>query len=1045
MIQRATVVVTAALSLGLSACQGDAPECEVLTVESLLEYACPSVGDAGVGPIGRIAPAPRVALPAVPSSESCGCGDDLASVPTIQYISHPFKLVANVYPCSSMHNSCSGERYSATIHDEVTTVDHSVLGTHSLWVDPDTGLRGGQGWGPVACEDALDFNWYGDTTTGCSVLIRKVLRTSDMSLRCSLSAAVADCLRDNVWRHSKDDPAPEPTIGNADCVPDESDPVPWGTPEFEQQDNTCVDEQGWLSHRLQTDAWRDVSRCIERAFRDLPIFQYSLPDGDDDGVCDAHPDNCPFSGNPNQRDFNCDDQGDACEQDVDGDGVEDTDELAMAGSIRCADTDDDHVLDYFEARAQDGDLDDQDSDGDGLSDRSESGVPSILGHRAGCNYDDWSDVNCPGGHYNVRLANVLDYAPLDSDGDDIADFADTDSDNDGVPDGLDKCRTVSDSEQLDLDEDGTGDACDPDRDGDAEANEVDNCPDSFNPPQGDVDDDGVGDDCDLCPGFVDDAPSTDLDSDGVGDACDLCPDVATSGPDADDDDDGVGDECDMCPGVADPEPNADYDQDGFGDACDLCPGRHDEYEPADFDEDGVGDDCEPAVTITSPSGDPVVSPNPSNELVYDTTYPGVLRGLAAATLSTMAESRLQYDVAWEILDPMGGVSPTFAPWESASGNGAWVLATTFEYVGLPAMYSDFGLKRIRVTLSRNGILVAASEPAEFEVFWPMFHYANAAVKWTDANYVRNFPGSAEFVVEPLAGDHSSYTNESGQTEYYTPVAPPNWFYYWMQSTPQGEMPYSALQHARYVVSDNEPPLARAVTVSGFETPVKGEDGAWVYSHANNLTLFTSLSVKPAFPSAYCGILSRKPAEQFHAALRHEFEHVDQHLTWGHERTGHQKSQYGDVYSTRDWSHFGPDKAWYTNFADVDGNGAITRDLSCELDGVLGIAQIRESQVTRRCDSVDIVPGSFHINASATDDFVWEWDVEPLDWDLDGVPNWKEAFVPQRPPPECGRLSDLEQITNAAAEATLVRIISGNLLQPIDWGAPGVNYGTPNGP
>lgn len=43
------------------------------------------------------------------------------------------------------------------------------------------------------------------------------------------------------------------------------------------------------------------------------------------------------------------------------------------------------------------------------------------------------------------------------------------------------------------------------------------------------------------------------------------------------------------------------------------------------------------------------------------------------------------------------------------------------------------------------------------------------------------------------------------------------------------------------------------------------------------------------------------------------------------------------------------------------------------------------------------------------------------------------------------LSDLEQITNVASEATLSGIISGNLLQPIDWGAPGVNYGTPNGP
>ena len=45
-------------------------------------------------------------------------------------------------------------------------------------------------------------------------------------------------------------------------------------------------------------------------------------DGDSDGVCDSLPDNCPSVCNPDQMDVDEDGLGDACDADVDGDGVD---------------------------------------------------------------------------------------------------------------------------------------------------------------------------------------------------------------------------------------------------------------------------------------------------------------------------------------------------------------------------------------------------------------------------------------------------------------------------------------------------------------------------------------------------------------------------------------------------------------------------------------------------------------------------------------------------------------------------------------------------
>ncbi len=161
-----------------------------------------------------------------------------------------------------------------------------------------------------------------------------------------------------------------------------------------------------------------------------------------------------------------------------------------------------------------------------------------------------------------------------------------DVDGDYVGDLCDNCPTLPFPDRLDSDADGIGDACDtcvyfinPDQsDGDADGfgNACDNCVQLTNSEQEDQDVDNVGDACDNCL-VVANQDQSNVDRDDLGDSCDMCPRDKSENSDADED--GWGDECDLCPQAgtyaADddillPDPNIDSDADGIGDACDNC-------------------------------------------------------------------------------------------------------------------------------------------------------------------------------------------------------------------------------------------------------------------------------------------------------------------------------------------------------------------------------------------------------------------------------------------------------------------------------------------
>jgi hypothetical protein len=265
-------------------------------------------------------------------------------------------------------------------------------------------------------------------------------------------------------------------------------------------------------------------------------------------VCVAHEECAGGYCSYNQEDSDHDGVGDACENDLDGDGVPNN------------------------------------QDNCPLTPNGPLGGTCVYGLNQGMYCV--ANEECAGGYCSRNQE--------DSNGNKVGDACEDDFDGDGIPNGKDNCPFIPNPNQADQDKDGIGDACD-------------NCPTVANPNQADLDGDGIGDACDTCidpdhDGFgigtscppdncsyVYNPNQADADGDGVGDACDNCPYVYNPNQ-ADADGDGVGDACDNCPYVKNVgQQDADYD--GRGDACDNCPHVYNPTQ-ADADGDGVGDVCD---------------------------------------------------------------------------------------------------------------------------------------------------------------------------------------------------------------------------------------------------------------------------------------------------------------------------------------------------------------------------------------------------------------------------------------------------------------------
>jgi cysteine-rich repeat protein len=174
-------------------------------------------------------------------------------------------------------------------------------------------------------------------------------------------------------------------------------------------------------------------------------------------------DNCDLVDNEQQEDLDNDGIGDACDDDIDGDG--------------CLNGEDDNPL-----------VVGPDQDGDGIHDSCDSDVDGDA---------------CP---------NETDPNPTVPEPDTL--------DSDGAADLCDNCNGVNNADQADADDDGVGDVCDNcpavanagqmNSDGDDVGDLCDNCRYMDNPDQADNDGDNIGDVCDVNP----DAGDPIVDGDG---------------------------------------------------------------------------------------------------------------------------------------------------------------------------------------------------------------------------------------------------------------------------------------------------------------------------------------------------------------------------------------------------------------------------------------------------------------------------------------------------------------------------------------------------
>ncbi|MEN8108885.1 MAG: thrombospondin type 3 repeat-containing protein [Pseudomonadota bacterium] len=129
-------------------------------------------------------------------------------------------------------------------------------------------------------------------------------------------------------------------------------------------------------------------------------------DADGDGVADSA-DNCPQDPNPDQTDTDSDGAGDACDNDIDGDGLDNATELSLGTNPENPDTDGDGLTDGDEVNLYDTNPTLRDSDDDGFGDDVELGVGTNANDPAG----PWPPADgdlAPAGVYDGAV-NVADY------------------------------------------------------------------------------------------------------------------------------------------------------------------------------------------------------------------------------------------------------------------------------------------------------------------------------------------------------------------------------------------------------------------------------------------------------------------------------------------------------------------------------------------------------------------------------------------------------------------------------------------------------------
>ncbi|XP_017767633.1 PREDICTED: cartilage oligomeric matrix protein [Eufriesea mexicana] len=268
---------------------------------------------------------------------------------------------------------------------------------------------------------------------------------------------------------------------NADCIC------------IEANEYTCRCRVGWAGDGLTCGLDRDSDGIPDRNLRCH------------DRRCRM--DNCPLIPNSGQEDADRDGIGDACDLDADNDGVLNSlDNCLLIPNPGQEDTDrdgPDSIGDVCDNCPLVRNPKQEDTDDDGIGDACDDdidndGIPNHLDNCLRRKNPDQSDVDMDG------IGDACDNCPfnfnrdqLDQDGDGVGDACDNDNDRDrdGVQDDRDNCPDIANPGQNDDDRDGIGNECDNDMDNDGVPNDRDNCPYVYNPDQRHTHNDYIGDAC----------------------------------------------------------------------------------------------------------------------------------------------------------------------------------------------------------------------------------------------------------------------------------------------------------------------------------------------------------------------------------------------------------------------------------------------------------------------------------------------------------------------------------------------------------------------